>query len=131
MDHLTQSFDLTNGWNILRIACGAFFVPHLVAKFSEREFVVAFFEKVGFRPALFWVYVALGVEVLAAVGLILAIFTFYAAVLAAAFLSVAALATFRFSSGRWLWNAGGCEYPLFWAIACIVVAVQAWPGQIT
>jgi putative oxidoreductase len=128
MDHLAQSFDLTNGWNILRIASGVFFIPHLVAKFSERDFVVAFFEKVGFRPALAWVYLALAIEILVAIGLIFAILTFFAAVTAAAFLTVAAIATYRFSSGRWLWNAGGCEYPAFWAIACVAVAVQASTG---
>jgi hypothetical protein len=28
------------------------------------------------------------------------------------------------SSGKWLWNIGGCEYPLFWAICCAVVAMH-------
>ena len=32
MSSLYQNFDLTNGFNILRIICGAFLLPHLYAK---------------------------------------------------------------------------------------------------
>ena len=28
-----ENFDLTNGLNILRLICGLFFIPHIVAKF--------------------------------------------------------------------------------------------------
>src|SRR6185436_16391781 len=38
---------------------------------------------------------------------------------------VATWAAWRNSKGKWLWNIGGCEYPFFWAIACIVVALAA------
>jgi putative oxidoreductase len=41
------------------------------------------------------------------------------------FLLVAAWASWRVSAGKWMWNFGGAEYPLFWAICCFVVAVQA------
>jgi putative oxidoreductase len=125
VEYLTHNFDLTNGFNILRIICGLFFIPHLVAKFTEREYALGFFTKVGFKPPEAWLYAALIVEVVVSVGLVFAIFTTFAALLAAAFLLVAAFATYRFSGGRWLWNLGGCEYPLFWAICCIVVALLA------
>jgi putative oxidoreductase len=26
----------------------------------------------------------------------------------------------------WTWNTGGYEYPVFWAIACLVVALEEW-----
>lgn len=127
MDHLAQSFDLTNGWNLLRIACGVFFIPHLIAKFTQRAFALDFFRKVGLRPPEAWLYAALGIEVVVTFGLVFAVLTFYAALLAAVFLGVAAVATWRFSRGRWLWNLGGCEYPLFWGLACLVVAMQSRP----
>jgi hypothetical protein len=40
------------------------------------------------------------------------------------FLCVAAWATWRYSGGKWLWQIGGYEYPLFWAICCVVVAMH-------
>jgi hypothetical protein len=33
MSGYLQNFDLTNGPNILGIICGAFFIPHIWAKF--------------------------------------------------------------------------------------------------
>jgi putative oxidoreductase len=125
VDYLSQHFDLTDGFNILRIICGLFFIPHLVAKFTEREYAVGFFTKVGFKPPAAWLYAALIIEVVVSVGLVFALFTRFAALLGAAFLLVATYATYRFSQGRWLWNLGGCEYPLFWAICCIIVAIEA------
>jgi putative oxidoreductase len=26
----------------------------------------------------------------------------------------------------WTWNTGGYEYPVFWAIVCIAVALEEW-----
>jgi hypothetical protein len=37
---------------------------------------------------------------------------------------VATWAAWRVSNRKWLWNIGGCEYPLFWAICCVVVAMH-------
>jgi putative oxidoreductase len=48
------------------------------------------------------------------------------AILAGVFLLVAAWASWKFSEGKWIWNFGGGEYPLFWGICCFVVAMQAW-----
>jgi len=28
------------------------------------------------------------------------------------------------TEGKWLWNIGGYEYCVFWAICCIVVAMH-------
>jgi hypothetical protein len=28
------------------------------------------------------------------------------------------------TKGKWLWNIGGYEYCLFWAICCLVVAMH-------
>jgi putative oxidoreductase len=117
-------FDLTEPFNLLRIVCGAFFIPHSVGKVSEWDFSVGFFTKAGFpRPAM-WTVVALMLEALVAACLIFGVLTRYAASVGAIFLAVAALATYRVSGQRWYWNFGGAEYCTFWAICCAIVALH-------
>jgi putative oxidoreductase len=120
-----DAFDPTNGFNILRVACGAFFVPHIVGKYKEREFTLGFFSKAGFHPPETFIWLALALECVIATALILDVMTTAAALVAAAFLLVAAAAVWRVSGGRWFWNLGGYEYTVFWAIACLVVALEA------
>jgi putative oxidoreductase len=122
MEHLARSFDLTNALNVLRIVCGLFFIPHLVVKFKNQDFVKGFMSKVGLNPPEVWLYGAFVIETLVAIGLVFNLYTLYAAVLAGLFLLIASWASWRFSEGKWIWNFGGAEYPLFWAIACFVVA---------
>jgi putative oxidoreductase len=119
-----QNFDLTNGYNILRIICGAFFIPHIWAKFFVPE-ALGFFVAAKFRPPATWMYVACVIEIVLAIGLILAVYPVYVGLIAAIHLTVATIAVYRVTDGKWLWNIGGCEYPLFWAICCVVVAMQA------
>jgi putative oxidoreductase len=121
-----QNFDLTNGFNVLRIMCGLFFIPHLFVKFQNQDFVKDFMGKVGLNPPILWLYGAFVIEIIATIGLVLGIFTAPVAVLAGIFLLFAAWASWKFSQGKWIWNFGGAEYPLFWAICCFVVAMQAW-----
>ena len=125
--HLAQSFDLTSGYNVLRIACGVFFIPHLFVKFRNQDFVKDFMSKVGLNPPIAWLYGAFVIEILATIGLVLNVYAAYAALLAGLFLLVAAWASWKISQGKWIWNFGGGEYPLFWAICCFVVALVA-PG---
>jgi putative oxidoreductase len=73
-------------------------------------------------------YVAGAIETVLAVLLILGIWTPYAAAIAAIHLLVAAAATWRVSNGKWLWHIGGMEYPVFWALACVVLALLTWPA---
>ena len=122
---LAQSFDLTDGWNVTRILCGLFLIPHLFVKFRNKDFVKGFMEKAGLRPPMAWVYTALVVEVVAAIGLIFDVMTMYAAILAGVFLVIAAWASWRVSGGKWMWNFGGAEYALFWGLICFAVALDA------
>ena len=124
----SQSLDLTNGANVLRILCGVFLVPHLFVKFKNQDFVKGFMAKAGLNPPIAWLYGAFAVEIVASIGLILGLYTVYVALLTAAFLLVASFASWKTSEGKWMWNFGGAEYPLFWAICCIVVAMQAAGG---
>jgi putative oxidoreductase len=123
MASLYQSFNLLDGHNILRIACGAFFIPHIYAKFFVPA-ALGFFVAAKFRPPALWMYVACVIEVVLAAGLIFDILTTYVAALAAVHLAVAAAAVYRVAEGKWLWNIGGYEYPVFWAICCLVVAMH-------
>jgi putative oxidoreductase len=123
MPDLQQSFDLTNGFNILRIVCGLYFIPHIWAAFYVPQ-AIDVFVKNGFRPPAFWLYASAALECVFAVGLTFGIFVHWIAALAAIHLTIAAIAVFRLSERKWLWNIGGCEFPLFWAITCAVVAVH-------
>ena len=116
-------FDLTNGLTILRIICGAFFIPHIYAKFFVPE-ALAFFVAAKFNPPKFWLYAACVIETILAICLILGIFTFYAGLVAALHLMVAAVAVHRVTGGKWLWNIGGSEYCVFWAICCAITVMQ-------
>ena len=123
MSSFTQNFDPTNGFNILRIICGAFYVPHIYAKFFVPE-ALGFFVAAKFKPPAVWMYTSCIIEIVLAIALILGVYTTYAAAIAAVHLAVAAIAVHRVTGGKWLWNIGGYEYCVFWAITCAVVAVQ-------
>jgi len=113
-------FDLTDGYVVLRVLCGAFFVPHIVGKITAPEASVSFFKLAGWNPPQFWSYAAMAIEVVLATCLVLGILTAYAACLAAIYLLIAAAANFRLSR-KWLWHIGGSEWPVFWALSCAVV----------
>jgi len=118
-----DKFNLLNEFNILRIICGAFFIPHIYAKFFVPA-ALGFFVAAKFKPPAFWMYTAGAIETVLAIGLILGIGTSYVAWVAAFHLGVAAIAVYRVTGGKWLWNIGGYEYCLFWAIGCVVVAMH-------
>lgn len=123
MLNLHKTFDLSNGYNILRIICGAFLVPHIVAKFIEPA-ALNFFVAAKFKPPKVWMYIACAVEIVLAAGLIFGIYTAYVAWVAAIHLAVAAIAVYRVTKGKWLWTIGGMEYCVFWALCCAVVAIH-------
>ena len=111
-----QNFDIMNQVNILRLISGLFFVPHIYAKFFVPE-ALGFFVASGVKPPKVWLYVACIIESIIAVGLVLAIFPFWAALLGCFHLLVALCFVWKVTKGKWLWNIGGYEYCLFWASA--------------
>ena len=124
-----ESFDLTNGRNILRIIAGAFMFPHVLGKFVNgglNPAIVGFFKKAGFVPAEGWVWLAATCETAAGIALVLGICTRFAAFGAAAVLLVAVYALQVVKGFGWLWNLGGYEYPIFWAIACVAIGIEEW-----
>jgi putative oxidoreductase len=129
-----SNFDLTKGWNILRIICGAFMFPHIAGKFAGGALAagtVGFFAKAGFNPPELWVYLAAAAEGLSGIALVLGICTRFAALGAAAVLGVAVYALQVVTGSGWTWNTGGYEYPVFWAIVCVAVAIEAWRSFLT
>lgn len=129
MPIVASDFDLSNGAVVLRLLCALFFIPHIYFKIvGNPPPALGFFVHAGFKPPAFYMQAAMVVESLAALGLLLGIYTQWAALLAAATLSVAAIAVCFFNrSVKWLWNLGGMEFPVFWAIACLAVAMLYWP----
>jgi len=124
-----SNFDLTNEWNVLRIICGAFMFPHIAGKFAGAALnagTVGFFAKAGFHPAEMWVYLAAAAEFASGVALVLGICTRFAGLGAAAVLLIAVYALQVVKGFGWTWNTGGYEYPVFWAVVSLMVAVNAW-----
>lgn len=130
MSITASAFDLSNGAVVLRLICSLFFFPHIYFKIvGNPPPALGFFKAAGFKPPVLYMRLAMVVELLAAVGLLFGIYTQWVALLAAASLTIAAIAVcFANREVRWLWNLNGMEFPLFWAIACVAVAMLHW-GQ--
>lgn len=125
MQSLLSDLGLNSGIDYLRVLCGLFLLPHLVVKFQSQSFVKGFMAEAGLKPPAVWLYGAFAIEIATSIGLVFDIYTRYAAILAGVFLLVASYASWRVSKGKWMWNFGGAEYPLFWAICCFIVALSA------
>ncbi len=123
MSGLLQNFNLADEFNMLRLICGLFFIPHIYAKFFVPE-ALGFFVAAKFKPPALWIYMACVIETVLAIGLVFRIYTTYAGAIAFIHLVVAAAAVWRVTRGKWLWNIGGYEYCVFWAICCLVVAMH-------
>lgn len=109
---------------VLRLICGLFFIPHIVGKFTAREASLGFFRAAGLKPAELWRWVAMLTEIVLAVLLIMNWYVNIVGWISFAYLLVAALAVMKVAK-KWLWHIGGCEYPVFWAICCAVLAAAA------
>ncbi|MDT7838578.1 DoxX family protein [Aquabacterium sp. OR-4] len=124
-----SAFDLTQPWNLLRLIAGAFMLPHVAGKFVAGGLspgVVGFFTKAGFQPAEAWVVLAALVEAGTGLALILGLCTRFAALGAAGALAVAVYALYAIKGFAWLWNLGGFEYPVFWALVCVAIAMNGF-----
>jgi putative oxidoreductase len=109
--------------DILRILCGLWFLPHAVLKIVNRNLAAQTFAKVGLRPGPLFLYATVGMEAVAAIGLVFDIQPRIAAALAIFVLAGASYAVLRMHGWAWRWNKQGPEFMLFWAIAC---ALSVW-----
>ncbi len=108
----------------LRIMAGAFFIPHVLGKALPPHGPVNFFAAAGYPVPWLTMTVAGVVELAVAVCLILGLYVRYAALTGAAVLAIAAASVIKVGGdGVWLWNFGGVEYLLFWALLCVFVAM--------
>jgi putative oxidoreductase len=105
----------------VRIVCGAFLLPHTIAKLSNIARASQLFEKIGFRPAPFFVVFTSLMELVAAFGLISGLYPRIGALIAATILVVAAWAIAQIHGLKWRWQHPGIEYMLFWAAVCLCV----------
>ncbi|MGE0061010.1 MAG: DoxX family protein [Xanthobacteraceae bacterium] len=119
---LADKFNLLNEFNVLRIVCALFFIPHIVAKFTVPA-TLKFFVDVGFKPPAFWMYLAGVIETLLTICLLFGLYTRYAGFIGFIHLLVAAGATYKLSRS-WIWVIGGIEYCVFWALMCLVIAMH-------
>jgi putative oxidoreductase len=76
------------------------------------------------------VYIAALFETAAAVALVLGLCTRFAALGAFALLAVAVYSLQVVKGFGWTWNTGGYEYPVFWAITSLAVAIEAWKAYL-
>lgn len=125
-----QNFDLTRGDNIMRIACGLFYLPHIAGKFIAFGVVnpgtAKFFAAAGFSPAEAWVLIAALAELAAGVCLTLGLCTRFAALGSVALMAIAVYSLQVVKGFGWTWNTGGYEYPVFWGLCSAAVAIEAW-----
>jgi putative oxidoreductase len=98
---MPADFDLFNEFNILRIICGLFFIPHIVGKITVPA-TLDFFVKAGFKPPATWMYIAGAIETVLCVGLFFDIYTRYIGIIAFIHLLVAAAATYKLTKS-WIW----------------------------
>lgn len=125
-----DNFNLTKMENIVRVACGAFYFPHVAGKFIGLGVlnppIVKFFAAAGMSPPEAWVYLAAAAELSVAVALTLGICTRFAALGSVGLMAVAVYSLQVVKGFGWTWNTGGYEYPVFWGICSLAVAVHAW-----
>ena len=129
------NFDLTKMENIVRIACGVFYFPHVVGKFAAFGVLnpptVKFFAAAGMTPPEAWVYFAAICELAVAISLTLGICTRFASLGSAALMAVAVYSLQVVKGFGWTWNTGGYEYPVFWGICSLAVAAHAWKAWLS
>ncbi|WP_162918826.1 DoxX family protein [Taklimakanibacter deserti] len=123
MGILSEVLNVHDTVDVLRILCGLFFIPHVAGKLFEPA-ALGFFQTAGFKPPKFWMYTAGVVEAILTVLLVFGLFSPWAAVVATVHLCIVAGAIYRVSHGKWLWNIGGNEYAVFWALCCALVAIH-------
>lgn len=108
----------------LRVMAGAFFIPHILGKALPPHGPVNFFAAAGYPVPWFTMTFVGVIEVAVAICLIFGVYVRYAALVGAGVLGIAAASIIKVGGdGVWLWNFGGVEYLIFWALLCVFVAI--------
>jgi putative oxidoreductase len=111
----------------LRIALGLILIPHGAQKLFGAfggmgyEKFVALFDKLGYKPAIFWLSLVACTEFFGGILLVLGLFTRLAALAVVIFMIVAV----QFTSAKgFFWTAGGLEYSLLILFVALVFLVR-------
>ena len=108
---------------LLRILCGAWFVPHLAGKLRNFDKATKTFESAGLKPGRLFLALTIALELVAATGMIFGVYPKLATGCALAVLLGAAYAVVRINGLKWRWQLMGPEFPVFWALACVLSAL--------
>jgi putative oxidoreductase len=113
--------DFSDALYVVQALCGAWLLPHTVAKLSHIDKASEFFDKIRFRPARVFVVLTAVMEAIAAASLILDIYPELGALIAATILVVAAWAQAKVNGVSWRWQFKGAVYMLVWAAVTLLV----------
>lgn len=106
--------------DLLRILCGIWFVPHLIGKIRNFDKATGTFEAAGLKPGKVFIVLTIVLELVAVAGMVFNIYPRIAAACAVVVLLGASYAVVRMNGFRWRWQLMGPEFPIFWALACVL-----------
>ena len=98
---------------LIRVVAGLSLLPHGYPKLLNLSDTAAHLAKGGYEPGMLWAILLVLTELVGGALLALGLFTRLACVPILIFLVVA---VFHHVPAGFVWNKGGFEYPLFWAI---------------
>lgn len=126
MSTASGRFDFTDPMVVVRVICGLFYFPHSISKIVGFAGTVGFFTKAGFYPPEAFVVLSVIMELTCAIGLTFGLFPKYLGIVSAGLMLVAGYATARVHGLGWFWAGHGVEYLVFWGVASLAVALDAW-----
>jgi putative oxidoreductase len=111
----------------LRLTCGLFLLPHFTLKLRRYRLLHQFYERARLPYPRILAPLGVLVEGLVVTSLLSDYVVHYGAMVGVAFMLVAAWATVRVNGlGKWRWEKGGPEYPLYLAATLLILA---WYSQ--
>lgn len=111
-------------WPLIRVTAGLMLVPHGYDKLANRTFdqMAAGFANMGLEPAYPLAVYITCLEFFGGLMLALGLFTRVVAALVVGFMAVAAF--YVHLPNGFFWIAKGFEYPLFWGLVCLAIAIR-------
>ena len=113
----------TGALGVLRILCGLFLIPHLIGDLLNPKQAGQIYDDAGLGHARVFLSLSLCVDAVLSVCFIAGFLPRWTAAVAALYLGIAAAMMWKVER-RWLWNAKGIEFLVFWACCCVLIA--AW-----
>ncbi|MDD7972845.1 DoxX family protein [Roseinatronobacter alkalisoli] len=114
---MSDTIDL---FRLFQVICGAWFIPHLIGKIRHFGKAQGTFEAAGLKPGVVFLIAAIVMETVAVIGLGAGLAPRTGGLVGAMALLGAAYAVVRINGFNWRWQNMGPEYPLFWAMMCLI-----------